>query len=186
MEKISSSYNQAVGMGQFNQPLNETKYRENARKRVAKKEPPSLKTSVKKFTKIDGNPTSYSMNGIKANARLRVEQDADLVIKNMNLKILGQAQDDVLITRNPQYKLYKANEELKNLRDGLLFRKCFGETGNINFFQILNRKQLVNEVLLGLHGEFGTHQGITKTIIAYRENISSQKSAIDQGVGYVI
>ena len=45
---------------------------------------------MKEFTKIDGNTTSYSMNGIEANARIRVEQDADLVLKNMKLKLLRQ------------------------------------------------------------------------------------------------
>ena len=37
------------------------------------------------------------MNGIKANARIRVEQDVDLVLKNMKLKILGQPYDKVLM-----------------------------------------------------------------------------------------
>ena len=56
-----------------------------------------LETSVKEFTKIDGNTTSFSMNGIKTNARIRVEQDVDLVLKNMKLKILGQPHDEVLM-----------------------------------------------------------------------------------------
>ena len=63
--------------------------RQNAKQWAAKEESPVLKTNVKDFTMIDGNTTSYSMNGIKANARLRVEQDVDLVLKNMKLKILG-------------------------------------------------------------------------------------------------
>ena len=63
--------------------------RRNAKQWAANEESLALKTSVKKFTKIDGNTTSYSMNGIKANARIRVEQDVDLVLKNMKLKILG-------------------------------------------------------------------------------------------------
>ena len=53
--------------------------RQNAKQWAANDESPALKTSVKEFTKIDGNTTSYSMNGIKANARIRVEQDVDLV-----------------------------------------------------------------------------------------------------------
>ena len=57
----------------------------NARQWAANEELAALKTSVKEFTKIDGNTTSYSMNGIKANARIRVEQDVDLVLKNMKL-----------------------------------------------------------------------------------------------------
>ena len=46
--------------------------KQNAKKWVAKKETYSLKT--------------YSMNGIKATARIRVEQDVDLVLKIENLR----------------------------------------------------------------------------------------------------
>ena len=129
----------------------------------------SIKPSINQFTKIDGNTTSYSINGIKSNARIRVEQDADLVLKNLKLKTLGQPHDDVLLTTNRRLKHHKANEDRIILKDGLLFRKYYGETGNVKYYQILIPKQLVNEVLRNLHGEFGKHPGITKTIIAYRE-----------------
>ena len=78
---------------------------------------------MKEFTKIDGNTTSYSMNGIKANARIRVKQDVDLVLKNMKLKILGQAYDEVLMITESRYKNYKANEDRIIIKDGLLFGK---------------------------------------------------------------
>ena len=71
--------------------------RQNVKHWAANEESPALKTSVKEFTKIDGNTTSYSRNGIKTNARIRVEQDVDLVLRNMKLKILGQPYDEVLI-----------------------------------------------------------------------------------------
>ena len=44
------------------------------------------------------------MNGIKANARIRVEQDVDLVLKNMKLKILGQPYDELLEMTYSRYK----------------------------------------------------------------------------------
>ena len=44
------------------------------------------------------------MNGIKAYARIRVEQDADLVLKNMKLKILGQTHVEVLMMTDSRYK----------------------------------------------------------------------------------
>ena len=143
--------------------------REKAVEWVVNREPSSMKPSIKEFTKIDGNTTAYSLHGIKANARIRVEQDADLVIKNLKLKILGQPHDDVLLTTDRRFKHYKANEDRIILKDGLLFRKYYGETGNVKYYQILIPKQLVNEVLRNLHGEFGKHPGIPKTIIAYRE-----------------
>ena len=61
--------------------------------------------SVQEFTKIDGNTTSYFMNGIKANARMRVDQDVDLVLQKEKLKILGQPHDEVLMGRLTIQKL---------------------------------------------------------------------------------
>ena len=151
--------------------------RQNAKHWAANEESPALKTSVKEFTKIDGNTTSYSINGIKANARIRVEQDVDLVLKNMKLKILGQPYDEVLIVTDSRYKNYKANEDRIILKDGLLYRKYFGETGSVKYYQILIPKQLVKEVLRSLQGEFGRHPGISKTIIAYREKYYFPKMA---------
>ena len=142
---------------------------EKAAEWVVNEELSSMKPSIKEFTKIDGNTTSYSIHGIKASARIRVEQDADLVLKNLKLKILDQPHDDVLSVTDRQYKHYKANQDRIILKVGLLFRKYYGETGSVKYYQNLIPKQLVNEVLRNLHGEFGEHPGITKTIIAYRE-----------------
>ena len=121
--------------------------RQNAKQWAANEELPALKTSVKEFTKIDDYTTSYSMNGNKANARIRVEQDVDLVPKNMKLKIIRQPYDEVLIMTDSRYKNYKANEDRLFLKDGLLFRKSFGETGSVKYYQILIPKLLVKEVL---------------------------------------
>ena len=151
--------------------------RQNAKHWAANEESPALKTSVREFTKIDGNTMSYSINGIKANARIHVEQDVDVVLKNKKLKILGQPYDEVLIVTDSRYKNYKANEDRIILKDGLLYRKNFGETGSVKYYQILIPKQLVNEVLRNLHGEFGRHPGISKTIIAYREKYYFPKVA---------
>ena len=151
--------------------------RQNAKQWAAKEESPALKTSTKEITKIDGNTTSYSMNGIKADARIRVEQDVDLVLKNMKLKILGQPYHEVLMLTDSRYKNYKANEDRIILKDGLLFRKYFGETGSVKYYQFLIPKQLVKEVLRSLHGELGKHPGIFKTIIAYREKYYLPKMA---------
>ena len=91
---------------------------EKAAEWVVNHEPSSLKPSINEFTKIEGNTTSYSFHGIKANARIRVEQDADLVLKNLKLKILGQPHDNVLLTTDRRFRHYKANENSIILKDG--------------------------------------------------------------------
>ena len=98
---------------------------------VLHQEQSPMKPSIKEFTKVDGITTSYSINGIKASARIRVKQDADIVLKNLNLKILGQPHDDVLLSTDRRSKHYKANEDRIYLKDGLLFRKYYGETGSV-------------------------------------------------------
>ena len=97
------------------------KSRQNLMQWVENEEPSSLKTSVKEFTKIDGNTTLYSLKAIKdkANARLRVKQDVDLVLKNMKLNNLGQPHEQKLMMTNSRYKHYKANEDHINPKDGL-------------------------------------------------------------------
>ena len=129
--------------------------RQNAKQWAANEESPILKISVKEFTKIAGNTTLYSMNGIKANARIRVEQDVDVVWKNMKLKISGQPHDEVLMMTDSRFQNYKANEDRIFVKDGLLFRKYFRKIGRVKYYQILIPKQLVNEVLRSLRGDFG-------------------------------
>ena len=148
--------------------------KQNANQGALNEESAVLKTCVKEFTKIDGNTTSYSINRIKANARIRVEEDVDLVLKNMKLKIFGKPHDEVLMMTDSRYKNYKANEDRIIRKDGLSFRNCFRETSNVKYYQIFNPKQLVIEILRSLHGEFGKHREISKTIDAHREKIIFQ------------
>ena len=170
---------QSDGQDEFEEQILQRKEQsqQRAAEWVVNQEPFSMKPSIKQFTKIEGNTTSFSINGSKASARIRVEQVADLVPKNLQLKILGQPHDDVLLKTDRRFKNYKANEDRIILKDGLLFRQYYGETGSVKYYQNLIPKQLVNEVLRNLHEEFGKHPGITKTIIAYREKYYYPKMA---------
>ena len=98
-KNISSSHSRMVKMRPKNKPLEKRKnLGEKARECVAHEEPFSIKPSIKDFTKIDGNTTSYSINGIKANALMPVEEDVDLVLKILKLRELGQPHDELLLT----------------------------------------------------------------------------------------
>ena len=143
--------------------------RKKATEWVSNQKLSSMEPSIKVFTKIDLNTTLFSLNGIKANAQTRVEQDGGLVLKNLKFKILGQSHDDVLLPRDRRLRDYKANEGRIILKDVLLIRKYYEETGRVKHYQILIPKQLVSQVLRRLQGEFGKHPGITRTNIAYRE-----------------
>ena len=63
------------------------------------------------------------MHGIKANSRIRVEQDVDLVLNKLELKFLGQPYDEVLLTTDKRHEHFKAIEDLVILKNGPLLRK---------------------------------------------------------------
>ena len=73
------------------------------------------------------------------------------------------------MTTDRPIKHNEANQDRVILKDGLLFRKNYGETGSVKYYQNLKPKQVVCEALRSLHGKIGKHHGITRTIIAYRE-----------------
>ena len=70
------------------------------------------------------------MNGLKPNARIRVKQDVDFVLKKMKLKILRKPHEEMLMMTDSRYQHYLANEDRIFHKDGLLFRKYFREARN--------------------------------------------------------
>ena len=114
-----------------------------------------MKTSVNGFTRIDEHCTFYSINEIEVSACIRVEKDVDLVLKNLKLKKLGQPHDEVLLTSDSRFEHYKANEDRIILKDGLLFWRCYGKTGNVKYYQKPTLKHFFNVVLRNLHGDVG-------------------------------
>ena len=112
-------FTQADGLDETEEKILQRKKqsREKAAEWVVSPGSSSMKPSTKEFTKVDGNTTSCSINGIKANARIRVEQDGDIILKNLKLKILEQPHDDVLLTMDSRFKHYKANEDCIIFKD---------------------------------------------------------------------
>ena len=92
--------------------------RQDAKECVAKDGPSSLRTSVKKFTMVDENTTWHSMNRIKAIARTPVEQNIDLVSKNLKLTFVGQSCDGLVLTTDRNDKHYEAYEDRITLKYG--------------------------------------------------------------------
>ena len=141
---------------------------QGAKEWVANEQPSTLNTSVKEFTEIDGNTTSYSMKGTKANGRLRVGEDIDLVLEKLKPKLLNQLNDKLLLTTDRRYKHYKSNKNRIILKDRLLFRKYYRKNGTAIYYQFHIPKQLVDGVLRNLPGDFSRYCGSTQTKIAYR------------------
>ena len=155
-------------MSQKNRLFNKKKQsRQDAKQWVANEEPPSLRTCVQELTNIDGKKASYSMNGLKANVRIRAEQDVELLLQNSKLKLLSRPYDEVLTTTDRRNKHYKANEGRVIHKKSLPFGQYYGKAGSLKSYQSLKPNQLFDQVPWNLHGDFGMYPGSTKTTIAY-------------------
>ena len=71
----------------------------------------SFEVSVKELIMVRANKAAYSINAIKYEARIRAEQDADRLLKNMKLKILGQKYDEVAITQRSTSQALQSKRE---------------------------------------------------------------------------
>ena len=102
-------FKQTFGENETEEPTPE--HTEQPRKRATEwasiEEPTSIKPSIKDFTKIDWNTTSYSINGNKPNSWMQAEPDVDLFPENLKLETLGQPDGEVLLTTDRRHKHYK-------------------------------------------------------------------------------
>ena len=65
---------------------------------------------------------------------------------------------------DPRAVKYLAQDDRIIIKDGLLYRQYFGDTGKVKYLQVLLPQQLVDEFIRHHHGKYGKHPGIAKTI----------------------
>ena len=100
---------------------------------------------------------------------MRHQQDRDKVLRNYKLRLLKEPYDEHLIATDHRALQYTAQESRIILKDGLLYRQYFGETGAVKYLQVLLPEQLVDSFIEAHHGSHDKHPGITKVIQQCRE-----------------
>ena len=138
--------------------------KKQARQNARDEETTKIKLSIKETTPIPINKASYTFGAIKEEARIRVEQDSDLVFKAIKRKLICEEHDKHLLQTDPKAKRLLVHENRLIVKDGVLMRKYYGECGQVTHHQILIPVHLITELLKALHGQMGKHPGITKMI----------------------
>ena len=100
---------------------------------------------------------------------MRHQQDQDSVLRNYKLRLLKEPYDEHLMATDHRALRYTAQESRIILKDGLLYRQYFGETGTVKHLQVLLPEQLVDSFIEAHHGMHNKHPGITKVIQQCRE-----------------
>ena len=123
-----------------------------------------ITATIQEANIIPINTTSYALGAIKENARIRNEQDADIILKAIKAKLANEEHDEHLLKTNPiAQKLFK-HETRIIIKDGVLMRKYYGECFQITHYQITLPTRIIPELLKTLHGATAKHPGIPKTI----------------------
>ena len=140
----------------------------NARRRNKQQHNPE-ETTVVFQTEITRRTQNPEENERPLPRNMRHQQDRDNVLRNYKLRLLKEPYDEHLMATDHRALQYTAQETRIILKDGLLYRQYFGETGAVKYLQVLLPEQLVDSFIEAHHGSQDKHPGITKVIQQCRE-----------------
>ena len=83
--------------------------------------------------------------------------------------MLHEEYSENLLQQDARYRHYANNLERILLKDEILTRQYFDETGNVKYHQILLPQHLLQEMLQSLHGTAHKHPGISKMLQKIRQ-----------------
>ena len=98
-----------------------------------------------------------------------IEQSEDAVLQQLKAKRLHEEYSENLLQQDARYRHYANNLERIVLKDEILTRQCFDETGNVKYHQILLPQHLLQEWLQFLHGTTHKHPFISKMLQEIRQ-----------------
>ena len=98
-----------------------------------------------------------------------IEQSKDAKLQQLKAKLLHEEYSENLLQQDARYRHYANNLERIVLKDEILTRQYFDETGNVKYHQILLTQHLLQELLQSLHGTAHKHPVISKVLQEYRQ-----------------
>ena len=94
-----------------------------------------------------------------------IEQPKDAVLQQLKAKILHEEYSENVLQQDARYRHYANNLERIVVKEEVLTRQYFDETGIIKYHQILLPQHLLQDLLQSLHGTALNHPGISKMLL---------------------
>ena len=98
-----------------------------------------------------------------------IEQSKDAVLLQLKTKLLHEDYSENVLQQNARYRHYASNLERIVVKEDILTRQYFDETGNVKYHQILLPQHLLQELLQSLHGTAQKHPGTPKKLQEIRQ-----------------
>ena len=147
--------------------LTEINYRRKNKTFVIKPKPKHTMIQKMLFQSYNNSTNLHqdcSSGYFKDNARIRLEQNNDIVLRNLRAKLKGNPFDENELASDHRHQHYLQNITRIEIKQEVLTRKYYTDTGTKSHCQILLPIQLLDEFLQALHGHNSNHPGITKRI----------------------
>ena len=106
---------------------------------------------------------------LKKTNQIIIEQSKDAVLQQLKAKLLHEEYSENLMQQDARYRHYANKLERIVLKDEIVTRQYFDETGNVKYHQILLPQLLLLELLQSLHGTAHKHPGISKMLQEIRQ-----------------
>ena len=115
-----------------------------------------IKLTITETAPIQINKASYTFRAIKEDARIRVEQDSDLVFQAIKKNLICEEFDKHLLQTYPKANRLLVHENRPIVKDGISMRKYYGECGQVTHHQILIPEHLITELLKAIHEQINS------------------------------
>ena len=132
-------------------------------------DPENNVTELQHFHKPTSGLNTCSEGHFRDNARITLEQNYDIVLRNLRAKVEGNPFDDNDLASDYRYQHYLQNIIGIAIKQKVLTRKNYTDTGTTSNSQITLPTQLLEELLQALHGHNSNHAGITEMIQEIRQ-----------------
>ena len=101
--------------------------------------------------------------------QILLEESKDPILRQLKAKIRNQDYSEVILQPDIRYKHYLNNLDRIVLKDEIVTRQYYDETGQVKYHQTLFPKHLLRELLQALHGTAHKHPGISKMLQEIRQ-----------------
>ena len=98
-----------------------------------------------------------------------LEQSKDQTLRQLKAKIQQEEYSEEILQQDSRYKHYLHNFDHLVLKDEIITRQYYDETGQVKYHQMLLPKHLLQELLQAIHGTAHRHPGIPKMLQEIRQ-----------------
>ena len=107
--------------------------------------------------------TNFTQKHRRTN-QILLEQSKDPTLLQLKGKIQNEEYSEEILQQDIRYRHYLNNLDRIVLKDEIVTRKEYDETGQIKYHQTLLPKHLSKELLQAIHGTAHRHPGISKML----------------------